>query len=190
MNGSIDVRLSQGSPQSVKLVAPQSLHSLFKVSLNDGIAYISQDQCYNSSKETYMEIVTARLESVSLNGAGSILGSGTFMLTELEIDLGGSGDIEFSVDAAEIHVENDGAGDVLLDGEVKELSIEVDGSGDVLAKRLEAEEVEASVDGSGSIEVHAKEKLKASVNGSGDVRYKGKPDVKSNISGSGEVSPL
>ncbi|MDX1720417.1 MAG: DUF2807 domain-containing protein, partial [Salegentibacter mishustinae] len=65
----------------------------------------------------------------------------------------------------------------------------VTGSGDFKAYDLSAENVEATVMGSGDIQISANSSLKAKVMGSGDIKYKGNPknqDFKT--SGSGSVS--
>jgi putative autotransporter adhesin-like protein len=66
----------------------------------------------------------------------------------------------------------------------------VEGSGDVDARKLEARDVEASIEGSGNIDVHVSGgKLSATVEGSGDVRWSGTASIERvRISGSGEVA--
>jgi len=49
--------------------------------------------------------------------------------------------------------------------------------------------VQATVSGSGDVEVYAKNNIRARVNGSGDVYYKGNPAQKdTKVSGSGDIT--
>ena len=190
VDGAMDVRIKQGTPQSIVLTAQENLHELIQVEFNDGVVYISSKECYNTSVDSYIEITTPRLESITLDGAGDITGEGKFMLTELDIELDGAGNISLDVDAAEVHAELDGAGDITLSGETKELRATIDGAGDILASEMITETAETVINGAGDIRVYVKEKLDARVNGAGDIRYKGSPDVDQHVSGAGSISPL
>ncbi|MCO4821981.1 MAG: DUF2807 domain-containing protein, partial [Flavobacteriaceae bacterium] len=54
---------------------------------------------------------------------------------------------------------------------------------------LQSNHTEASVAGSGDIEIVSNKSLKARVSGSGDIEYKGNPDKEdSKVSGSGSIS--
>ena len=82
-----------------------------------------------------------------------------------------------------------GSGDISLSGKTTSLECAVTGSGDFKAFNLSAESVEATISGSGDIEVNASKSLEAKVSGSGDIVYKGNPE-KENFKtfGSGEIS--
>lgn len=63
------------------------------------------------------------------------------------------------------------------------------GSGDYEAIDLVSNSANASVNGSGDIEIQVSESLKARVNGSGDIVYYGNPsNVDSNENGSGDIT--
>ena len=189
VNGSMDVVLNQGSPQSVKMTAQQNILEMIEITVNDGIAYVESQKCYDTNKENVLEITIPRLEELSLQGSGDIEGNGKFMVTELEIELNGAGNIQMDVDAAMVSADLSGAGNIVLSGESKELLVDLNGAGDVDASRLECEVAEADLNGAGDIDLYVTDELDASVSGAGDIRYKGKPDVKSSISGAGSVSP-
>jgi hypothetical protein len=63
------------------------------------------------------------------------------------------------------------------------------GSGDIHAFGLQSNHTEASIAGSGDIEVVSNQSLKARVSGSGDIEYKGNPSKEdTKVSGSGKIS--
>ena len=67
--------------------------------------------------------------------------------------------------------------------------LKLSGSGDIHAFGLQANHTDASVAGSGDIEIVSNKSLKARVTGSGDIEYKGKPSKEdTKVSGSGSIS--
>lgn len=188
MQTSLDVRLKQGTPQSISLTAQQSLHDIIRVTAKDGICIVDAEQCFKTNKEAFLSITLPRMDMLSLDGSGNISGEGTFMVEDLEVDIDGSGNISVSVDAESLTLEIDGSGNISATGKTDELVAAIDGSGNIYAGDLKSASVEAEIDGSGDIEIGPSEDLNASVGGSGNIRYKGNPDVKSSVSGSGEIS--
>ena len=82
-----------------------------------------------------------------------------------------------------------GSGDLTLTGYTKNLEASVTGSGDFHGGRLQADNAQTKVTGSGGIVVYAKDNLKAKVTGSGDIEYKGNPEkVDKKVTGSGDIS--
>jgi hypothetical protein len=69
----------------------------------------------------------------------------------------------------------------------RSLAIGVEGGGTVDARALDAQNVDAGVDGGGVIRVRATSKLTAAINGGGRIRYWGNPQVTQAISGGGNV---
>ncbi len=190
LDGALDIRLKQGSPQTIKLTAQNNLLELVEIEMNKGILYASSSKCYNTQEAHYIEITTPRLESITLAGSGSIVGTGKFMVTELDIELDGAGDVSLEVDAAEVHAALNGAGDINLMGESKELDAVLNGAGDILTTDMITESVDATINGAGDIQVYAKEKLNGDINGSGSILYVGKPKVRKSVSGSGKIGPF
>jgi hypothetical protein len=82
----------------------------------------------------------------------------------------------------------EGIGMFSVNGKVKTLKINAQGIGMLDAQHLIADDVNASVEGIGSVHVHANEKLVASVDGIGSLHYFGNPkSVKKSVSGIGAV---
>ena len=64
---------------------------------------------------------------------------------------------------------------IMLNGTADQANYHVSGSGDLSASKLKAQQVEASVAGSGDITCHATDLLKANISGSGEIGYAGSP---------------
>lgn len=69
----------------------------------------------------------------------------------------------------------EGVGVLKVSGKVNNFKLRAHGIGFVDAKDLIAADVDASVEGIGSVDVYASEKLKANVNGIGSLSYYGNP---------------
>ena len=172
------------------MTAQQNILDMIEITVNDGIAYVGSEQCYDTDKKNVLEITLPRLEELTLQGSGDIEGDGKFMVSELDLELNGAGNIELDVDAALVNADLSGAGNIVLSGESKEFNVDLNGAGDVEATDMECEVVEADLNGAGDIDLFVTDELDASVSGAGTIRYKGKPEVKSSISGAGSVTPL
>ncbi|HEY3777136.1 MAG TPA: DUF2807 domain-containing protein [Rhizomicrobium sp.] len=69
----------------------------------------------------------------------------------------------------------------------RRLALGVEGGGMVDARALDAQSVDAGVDGGGVIRLRATGRLTAAVNGGGRIRYWGNPEVTQAINGGGSV---
>jgi hypothetical protein len=82
-----------------------------------------------------------------------------------------------------------GSADVKAHGEIEHLEASVSGSGDLDLRDLTAQEAKVRVSGSGDADVTVLRSIHAEVNGSGDITYRGDPAERStNVSGSGSIT--
>lgn len=189
--GSLEVRLKQGSAQKVEVEGQSNLIDLIGLDVKGGVWQIGTKQCYNTDQPFIVHVTVPTIDHISVQGSGDVKGLGSFVMAELTVEVQGSGGVELSVDARHIHATVQGSGDIDLDGTCGDLSAMVQGSGGVDADGMVSAKVEASVQGSGDISVHATEQLTANIAGSGDIHYKGSPArLDKRVAGSGEVDRL
>jgi len=108
----------------------------------------------------------------------------------LAIVINGAGDIETTTDLAlnSLSASIAGAGSLSFSGTAESAVYQIDGAGSIKAKDLLAKEVEASIDGAGSMEVYASSSLQASVDGAGKITYYGNPaSIASQVEGVGLI---
>lgn len=185
---SADVYLMQGSSQEITIKGQKNIIDNIKTEVKKGSWSIEFKKDVNNYEDLKIYITLATLEEVSIGGSGSIIGKSKFgNLGNLDIAIGGSGDIKLSVEAKDISCSIGGSGEIDLEGTGNDLSISVGGSGDVEAFNLQVQNCDISSAGSGDINVNVSEKLNVSIVGSGDVSYKGNPKVSTSIVGSGDV---
>jgi hypothetical protein len=104
------------------------------------------------------------------------------------LEVSGSGNVEAKdINTDELAVTIGGAGDVEIRGSADSQEVEISGSGEYRAGDLESKEATIDVRGSGLATVNVSDELEAEVNGSGSVEYIGDPMVQQEVSGAGEV---
>lgn len=78
-----------------------------------------------------------------------------------------------------------GSGRTILQGKTQKLYTEIEGSGEIDAKNIVAEDIQASIEGSGNIIINATKTINAKIEGAGNIDYYGTP-VKVDFKNSGE----
>lgn len=85
-------------------------------------------------------------------------------------------------------LQYEGVGKLVANGKVNSLRLKAKGVGTIDTRELLADNVEASLEGVGSVTVFAKENLNAAVQGIGSLTYYGKPrSVSKSVDGIGSV---
>jgi hypothetical protein len=209
LDGSLNVHIKQGTQQNVMVSGNENIIEKLKMDVLDGTLYLSLEPGNYLNYELDVHLTMTTLKNVTLSGSGDITlgtfvglsdlnveldGSGDIqsegvleVMSETKIELDGSGDIELKMKAKDVLVILDGSGDVELDGAASKLVVELDGSGDVKAFGLQSLHCEANLDGAGTIKLYASQTLKASLDGSGDILYRGEPRVDASMDGSGSI---
>ena len=164
-----DVFLSKGK-QKVEIRGQKNIIANIERDVRGGYWNIEFDKNVKDMSDLEIYITLPSFDKLAIAGAGSIIGEDEFNnLSDLDVSIAGSGDIE-------------------LEGTAEDLEVSIAGSGDIKLKDLKAGNCEVSIAGSGDCEIHVSADLKVSIAGSGDVKYKGNPSkVKSSIAGSGDV---
>jgi hypothetical protein len=191
--GSMDVELVSGTEGNLTVEAESNLQEYITTEVNGGTLKISVEKGYNlkPSRNNGIKVTVPfkDLSAVEVTGSGDIWNTSKIIAKRFSTKVTGSGDIKLELEVEDLSGQVTGSGDILLSGKARDFDCKVTGSGDFKAYDLSAENVEATVMGSGDIQISANSSLKAKVMGSGDIKYKGNPknqDFKT--SGSGSVS--
>lgn len=190
---SAEVYIQQGSTQKIEIKGQQNIIDLINKK-PDGDSWnieFPKRTSVNDYEKIKIYVTLTSLESLSIGGSGSIIGKGKFnKVDDLDLSIGGSGDIMVDVNADDVSCSIGGSGEITIKGTADEINISIGGSGDIKAVDLKVKNCMVSSAGSGNVDVNVSENLEVSLVGSGDVRYKGSPKVKSSIIGSGDVKPF
>jgi len=166
--GSVDVRLSVGEAQRVRVRAGEKVIDDVTTEVRDGTLEVTFDHDGFGGGDVVVEASVPRLTAIVASGSG-------------DIDV-------YGIDADALEVRSDGSADIALDGTAARLAVDLNGSGDADLADLTAAEAHVSVRGSGDVTVRADDRLDVTVDGSGDVRYHGDPALTQHVDGSGDLS--
>jgi len=194
LSGSMDLKVRQGSPQSVQVQADDNLLLLLETVVEGSGADARLNvkwkrwQSIQTRSKVVVTVVVPKLSAVALKGSGD-LQVDAFNTPALKLAISGAGDAEIKdLATEELVVSLSGSGNLAGQGKATKLKVSIAGSGDVRLSDLQSEEVRVSIAGSGEAAVHAQKSLDVSIAGSGDVSYVGNPTVKSSVAGSGSIS--
>lgn len=196
LSGSFDVRVTQGSIESVNVEAPADVIDRIITEVEGGTLKIytknNNGWHWNSDNKRMIVYVSIKdVNAITLSGSGDIDFQDGLKAPSLKLRLSGSGDIKGRVTVKELESSIGGSGDMNISGSADVSTVSVGGSGDFTAQNLVTGSTTVRVGGSGDASVNASEKIDISVGGSGDVRYTGSAkNVRTSKSGSGDVSRM
>ena len=190
VTGSFDVKLIHGNEGKIGLRIEDNLLEYLIIETEEDKLVIKWKKGVNiqTKKGVFITVPFKDLDKVGLTGSGDIIANDVIKASHFNTFVSGSGDVVLNIDAHKITSKITGSGDVELKGNTDTLNTLVTGSGDFKSYDLKANNVEATVTGSGDIQIFVSNKLNARVTGSGDIQYKGNPkyeDLK--VTGSGDI---
>lgn len=193
--GSFQVELVAGREGEIKVEAEENLMEYIETRLKEETLKIRTKEGIRLKPGNGHPIrITVPFETISrisLAGSGNVTSKQTVKADKLVTNLAGSGDITLAVSADTVKGSLAGSGNLKLTGAAANFDCDIAGSGNVEAADLKAEDVSASIAGSGKAEVYCTDTLKARITGSGDVVYKGSPQKEdSKVTGSGKVRKM
>lgn len=165
-SGNIFIR--QDSISQVILEAKENIIGEIKTEVVGEVLEVSLDRCLNNTGDINLYITVPDLYLINLAGSGNIRNDNDLNLSDLEVSISGSGNVDLS-------------------GEVENLDVMVTGSGNMRLFELLAIRTNVRITGSGNVEVSARDQLIVTITGSGTVFYQGNPSISTQITGSGNL---
>ena len=192
LDGSFNVEIHQGTEYLVEATGDENIIDLLQTDIKNGICMLDLKRgCYKNYKLT-VYVTLPSLENVVLAGSGNIIVNDFKNQTELKTALSGSGNItlyDFE-NASTMFFSIAGSGNIDCRRDirnVKNLEIEIEGSGNYNGYQIFANNAVAKIGGSGNIKLTTIDNLEAIIDGSGTIRYRGNPTVYQKITGSGSI---
>lgn len=188
--GSFDVILVKGTEGNITIEGEENIIPYIETEINNGILKIKYKKNTNirTTKRLTVTIPFTDIESVALGGSGNVTSNDIIKSNNLNVSLGGSGNINLKINSDDVNTNIGGSGNIDLKGNTEELKCAIAGSGSIRAYDLSTDEVSATIAGSGSIKITVKSKIKAKLVGSGSIYYRGNPKhIDSKSVGSGSI---
>ena len=164
-----EVLITQGPFEDIILEGQQNILDQISIEIINSTLRLELDRCINVEEAVTIYITLPDIESLVQAGVGDFIAQNDFLLSDLQVDL-------------------EGVGDIHLRGAVEMLDIELDpGVGNIRAFDLISDFCNVRLEGVGDVEVYVNEELEVLLSGVGDVYYKGNPIINSTITGTGAV---
>ena len=188
---SASVEIVKGASYQVKVSDYENIIKHLKVEVVDEHLLIRTEPVtayLRNSKARVLITLPDPLYSVLMAGTGNVTIHSAF--NDLQtIKLSGGGNIILDEDSvlSELEVNLSGSGNITAKGIVRELTAKISGSGNIYFSKLKVSDAECLLSGSGNMYVQVENKLRASILGSGNIHYWGDPLLSSEIKGSGMI---
>lgn len=194
LHGSMDVEVKVGPAQSVKVIADSDIIEYLRTRVRGNELEIELDhdhgnrRLFRNIKKMQIIVTVPELDGASIHGSGDMFVEDV-KSDRFRMAVHGSGDAVVENAAVErLTVDVHGSGDVRIEGSCEDVDIEIHGSGDVRAGKMQCQNAEVTVQGSGDAGVYASKSADVTVQGSGDVSVSGKPgQINSRVQGSGDI---
>ena len=187
-NGDFNVTVMPGNSYSVEITAESNLLPYISTNVDGKTLRIRTTGIHSLRQSEPIEIfiTTPVLNGLSLSGSGMIE-SGSFMSTEFNLSVSGSGDIKTKISTDMVKADVSGSGTILIEGDAANTNFVISGSGKIKTYNLLQKQCQAAISGSGDMYVNASQLIDARISGSGRVYFVSHPTLHTSISGSGDV---
>jgi hypothetical protein len=189
VSGALEVHITQGTSNSVKIEADQNLLDLIEV-FTDGNTLVARTRNgYNlqPSRRIVVYVAAPEFKGIDVSGASKIIADNTISGTDMHIGASGASHISMEVSGSKISSDLSGASSLSLKGQATDFDLEASGASHSNCYDLVAENAFIDLSGASSAEITANKSLRAEASGASHVRYKGNASVNSNTSGAGSV---
>lgn len=191
VSGAFDVKLTQGTSNSVIVEADDNLMDLIRTEVRGSTLMIDNKKPIAHSKSMKVFITFTELKSIDLSGAVDVESEGKLTLPELAISGSGASDAKLEMDVQRLGIDCSGGSKLKLTGSAKDVDVDVSGAVDLFAFDFPAENYKLSISGAGKAEINVSKNLKVDISGAASVRYKGTPTgIYQDISGAGSVKKV
>ena len=174
--GLYELRLSQGSTESVKIEADENLQNFFTVKKEGSKLVIDTEKLKNknSGKLKLIVYVTFRqLKTLDVSTVGNVKSEGSLWFDDLKLSTNSVGNVDMNLTANKVSLNNQGVGNLTLSGKAQNAVFRHEGVGSLKAGDFAVQTVDIINTGVGSAEVNAVKELKAEDSFTGKIKNRG-----------------
>lgn len=187
--GPIDVVIRQGNARSLSISAEDNIIDLVDYRIEGDVLRLGtrEGSSFRTREGIRAVLTVPDLDAVHLSASGDVRFDG-WDADAVELDIGGSGNIELGGEIRRVTARIGGSGDIdLAPALMRQVDADVDGSGSIRMGSLDR--LDADINGSGSIEAGVVGELSAVINGSGEILYRSAERIiRQDVNGSGRIS--
>lgn len=186
----IDLYLTMGESETVKVVADEDIIENFKTEVKDGTLhiYIKQNDWFNwgSGNKTRKAYVTlSELTKLKASSGSDVYSENTLKGDKLEVSVSSGADVKLDVFYKNLSVDTSSGSDAKIIGKVKYLEVEASSGSDIKATDLESKICHARASSGSDISVNVSDELYAKASSGADIKYYGNPQTRDTDESSG-----
>lgn len=178
----IDLYLSMGNTEAVKVVADEDIIKDLKTKVKNGTLhiYIKQNNWINwgtGNKTCKAYVSVTELVNLQASSGSDVYCKNTLKGEKLDVSASSSSDVTLDVIYKNLSIDASSSSDVKVKGKVKYLDVEASSSADVKAHDLESVICHARASSAADITVNVSDELYAKASSGADIKYYGKPQI-------------
>jgi hypothetical protein len=191
VSGAFDVKLIQGTTNSVVVEADDNLMDLIRTEVQGSTLVIDNKKPISHYRSLKVFITFTDMKSIDLSGAVDFETQGKLTLPELALSGSGASDGKLELDVQHLGIDCSGGSKLKLTGTAKDVDVDISGAVDLLAFDFPAENYKVSISGAGKADINVTKNLKVDISGAATVHYKGSPvNISQDVSGAGSVKKV
>ncbi len=185
----LDVYLTQGDTESIRVQADENLQEIIVVEIENGVLNIYAEENISSAASKKIMVNFKNIDRISTSSGSDVISTTMIKANDLEIYTSSGSDVELEVEVENLICESSSGSDIKLSGSTNTFRAEASSGSDIKAGNLKAVKTKAEANSGADITVNTSEELTASANSGGDIRYYGNPDkVEKNDGPSGSIT--
>jgi hypothetical protein len=181
-SGVYELKLSQGSKESVKIEADENLQQYFDVHVDGNKLVIDMDKLKNKNLKNTgkmkVYVTFKNLKQLDLKMVGSVSSQDQLSFDDLDLNTKNVGDVDLKLTAKKVDIDIKSVGDVKLSGKANEAVVKNKGVGAFKAGNFVVQTMDIENQGVGSAEVNAEKDLKVKDTFLGKVTNKGSATIR------------
>ena len=183
-SGVYELKLSQGSSESVKIEADENLQQYFNVR-NDGSKLVIDMKGLDNKNlkvKNKMRVYVSfkNLKEMNLSMVGNVVTSSALSFADLEMKNSSVGNVDMNLSVNNLQLKNSSVGNVKLTGKAQNAVVKNNGVGSLDAGSFVVQTMNIDNNGVGGAEVNAEKEIKVKDSMLGRVKNKGAAPVKKN----------
>lgn len=175
-SGLYELKLSQGSTESVKIEADENLQDYFTVKNEGSKLVINTDKLNNKNSgklKLKVYVTFKQLKTLELSTLGNVKSEGNLSFDDLKFSTNSVGNVDLKLTANKVSLNNQGVGNVTLSGKAQNAVFRHEGVGSLNAGDFAVQTVDIKKIGVGNSEVNAEKELKAEDSFTGKIKNRG-----------------
>ena len=176
-SGVYELKLSQGSKETVKIEADENLQELFQVRSEGNKLVIDMKKMENknlkSKSKMKVYVTFKKIKEMELSTVGNVGSEEQLAFDDLAMENKSVGNVDLKLTANKIDLKNTSVGNVKLSGKAQDAVVKNSGVGSLEAGSFVVQNMNIENTGIGSAEVNAEKDLKVKDSFMGKVKNKG-----------------